>query len=74
MDTTDRIRELLLRARDLEQQAEGCRAEARRLIEKKLMREARRAARDETWQGGEGNPLNDPRDAPEVQSRINDLP
>ena len=32
MDDTDRIRKLLLRARDLEAEAEGCRAEAEPLI------------------------------------------
>jgi hypothetical protein len=40
MDTTERIRELLLRARDLEQETEGCRAEARLRHRWDAMREA----------------------------------
>ena len=46
MDTTERIRELLLRARTLEQEAEGCRAEAKRLVTRELeesIRDERRA-------------------------------
>ena len=39
MDTEQHIRELLLRARDLEQEAAGLRAQARRLIGSQLAKE-----------------------------------